>query len=168
MTRKLTLLLALAALPAPAFAAVADLAAIDREVAAFTGASQGTQGGAVLPVDRRLRLAACTSPLNLAWHTQRKQSVVVQCPDPGSWRLFVPINAAHSAATPETPAITRGEAVTVSIAGEGFAVSQPGISMDAGPVGAWVRVRMVQGGTAKGDAMRAQVVRPGLVTVPLD
>ena len=169
MTRKLIILLAATALPTPALAAMADLAAIDREVAGFTGASQGTRGGAVLPVDRRLRLTACNAPLNLAWHTARKESVVVQCPDAGSWRLFVPVNAAQgAAAAAETPAVTRGEAVTVSVTGEGFAVSQPGIAMDAGPVGAWVRVRMVQGGAPKGDAMRAQVIRPGLLAIPMD
>ena len=69
---------------------------------------------------------------------------------------------------PEAPAVTPNEAVTVSVMGEGFAVSQPGIAMDKGAVGAWVRVRMVQSGQPKGDAMRAQVVRPGLVKVPLD
>jgi flagella basal body P-ring formation protein FlgA len=58
--------------------------------------------------------------------------------------------------------------VTVSVTGDGFAVSQPGIAMDAGPVGAWVRVRMVQGGAPKGDAMRAQVIRPGLLAIPMD
>lgn len=169
MTRKLTILFAaVAVLPTPAFAAMTDLAAIDRQVAGFTGAAQGTPGGAVLPVDRRLRLNACNAPLNLGWHTARKESVVVQCPDAGSWRLFVPVNASQSAAgAPETPAVTRGEAVTVSVVGDGFAVSQPGISMDQGPVGAWVRVRMVTGGAPKGDAMRAQVIRPGLVQIPM-
>jgi flagellar basal body P-ring formation protein FlgA len=169
MTRALTILIAAAALPAPALAATAaDLSAIDRQVAVFTGASRGTPGGAVVPVDRRLRLNTCNSPLDLSWHTARKYSVVFQCPDPGSWRLFVPVNAAHgAAAAPETPAITRGEAVTVSVTGDGFAVSQPGVSMDSGPVGAWIRVRMAEGGIARGGGMRAQVVRPGLVMIPM-
>lgn len=173
MIRNLAVLFAAVAIPASAFAAPtaggADLAQIDRQVAVFTGAPQGTVGGAVLPVDRRLRLAACNSPLSLGWHTARKESVVVQCPDPGSWRLFVPVTPAQQAgANSETPAVTRGEAVTVSVTGDGFAVSQPGIAMDAGPVGAWVRVRMVQGGQPKGDAMRAQVIRPGLLAIPMD
>ena len=79
MTRKLSILIAAAvALPTPAMAAMADLAQIDRQVALFTGVPQGAVGGAVLPVDRRLRLAACNSPLTLGWHTARKESVVVQ------------------------------------------------------------------------------------------
>jgi flagella basal body P-ring formation protein FlgA len=177
MIRTLTFLAAAAAaaasVPAAAFAAPtgggANLAQIDSQVAAFTGAPQGAVGGAVLPVDRRLRLAACNAPLSLGWHTARKESVVVQCPDAGSWRLFVPVTPAQQAsAAGETPAVTRGEAVTVSVTGEGFAVSQPGIAIDAGPVGGWVRVRMVQGGAPKGDAMRAQVIRPGLLAIPMD
>jgi flagella basal body P-ring formation protein FlgA len=173
MIRTLSILLAAATIPAQAFAAPAaggaDLAQIDRQVTAFTGAPQGTVGGAILPVDRRLRLAACNSPLALGWHTARKESVVVQCPDAGSWRLFVPVTPAQQAsAASDVAAVTRGEAVTVSVTGDGFAVSQPGIAMDAGPVGAWVRVRMVQGGQPKGDAMRAQVIRPGLLAIPMD
>lgn len=170
MTRTLSILIAAAAaLPTPALAAMADLAAIDRQVAQFTGAPQGTIGGAVLPVDRRLRLAACNSPLSLGWHTARKESVVVQCPDAGAWRLFVPVTPAQQAsAEPQAPAVTPNEAVTVSVVGDGFAVSQPGIAMDKGAVGAWVRVKMVSGGQPRGDAMRAQVVRPGLVKVPMD
>jgi flagella basal body P-ring formation protein FlgA len=170
MTRSITVLLAAAALlPAPAFAATADLAQIDRQVALFTGVPQGAVGGAVLPVDRRLRLAACNSPLSLGWHTARRESVLVQCPDAGSWRLFVPVTPTQQAsAVADTPAVTPNEAVTVSVVGEGFAVSQSGIALDKGAVGAWVRVRMVSGGQPKGDAMRAQVVRPGLVSIPMD
>lgn len=170
MIRTLVITLALGAIPAPALAASADLAQIDRQVAAFTGASQGTVGGAILPVDRRLRLSACNSPLSLGWHTARRESVVVQCPDTGSWRLFVPVTPAQhaSAGAPEAPAVTPNESVTVSITGEGFAVSQPGIALDKGTVGAWIRVKMVANGQPKGDAMRAQVVRPGLVSIPMN
>lgn len=170
MTRKLSILMAAAAaLPTPALAAMADLAQIDRQVALFTGAPQGAVGGAVLPVDRRLRLTACNSPLSLGWHTARRESVVVQCPDAGAWRLFVPVTPAQQASSePQAPAVTPNEAVTVSVVGDGFAVSQPGIAMDKGAVGAWVRVRMVSGGQPRGDAMRAQVVRPGLVKIPMD
>jgi flagella basal body P-ring formation protein FlgA len=146
MIRTFTILLAAAIIPASAFAAPAaggaNLAQIDSQVAAFTGAPQGAVGGAVLPVDRRLRLAACNSPLSLGWHTARRESVVVQCTDAGSWRLFVPVTPAQQAsASSDTPAVARGEAVTVSVTGDGF---------------------------AKGDAMRAQVIRPGLLAIPID
>jgi flagella basal body P-ring formation protein FlgA len=62
------------------------------------------------------------------------------------------------------PAVLRGEAVTVSVTGEGFAVSQPGEAMDSGAVGAWIRVKT----SAKSDPVRAQIVRPGLVELPIE
>ena len=59
MIRPLAILLALG-LAAPALAqATADLDAVDRAVAQFTGAPLGQPGGAAMPTDRRLRLAPC-------------------------------------------------------------------------------------------------------------
>ena len=167
MTLHRVFLLGLPLLPVPACAATADLAQIDQLVAGFTGAAQGAPGGATLPVDRRLRLAACKAPLSLGWHTQRRESVVVQCPDPGSWRLFVPVDAARQEAVAETPAVKPGESVTISVKSEGFAVSQPGTAVEGGAVGSWIRVRPVQGGAPRNDPLRAQVIRPGLVAIPL-
>lgn len=167
MIARLTLIAAALAAPAAAFAApFADPAAIDREVVGFTGIPQGAPGGAALPVDRRLKLAACRAPLALGWHTQRRETVIVQCPDAGGWRLFVPVLAAQ-AGPAAAPAVMRGEAVTIAVEGEGFTVSQPGEAMEQGAVGAWIRVRAASAGVAKGEPMRAQVVRPGLVSVPM-
>lgn len=164
MTCRFALLLAATALPAQAHAGgFADLAAVDREVAAFTGVPQGQPGGAVLPVDRRLKLAPCAAPLALSWHTARRESVVVQCPDPGGWRLFVPVLMAQGAFA--APVIARGEAVTISVSGDGFTVSQPGEALEPGAEGAWIRVRPVKSGTVKGEPLRARVIRPGLVVV---
>lgn len=158
--------LALAIVAAGPFA---DLDAIDRQVAQFTGAVIGQPGGAAAPVDRRMRLQSCRGPLALGWNGQRRDSVVVQCPDAGSWRLFVPV-AGGAQAVAALPAVNRGEAVTIAIQGEGFTVSQPGEAMEAGPVGAWIKVRTVSASPRPGarDAMRAQVIRPGLVAVPLN
>lgn len=163
---RLAVLAALATPVAVDAAAFADLAAIDREVAAFTGNAQGQPGGAVLPVDRRLRLTACASPLVVGWHTTRHESVLVQCPDAMGWRVFVPVMSVQGAPA-AAPAVMRGEAVTVSVQGDGFTVSQPGEAIEPGAVGAWIRVRMVKSGSAQGEAMRAQIVRPGLVQVPM-
>lgn len=164
---RLALSLAILAAPCAAFAAsYADLAVIDRQVMAFTGAPQGQPGGAVLPVDRRLRLTACASQLLVGWHTQRRESVLVQCPDAGGWRVFVPVMAVQGAAA-AAPAVMRGEGVTVAVQGEGFTVSQPGEAMEPGAVGAWIRVRMAKARSPQGDILRAQIVRPGLVEVPM-
>jgi len=163
---KLPLILAALLNPVAAFATgYADLGEIDRAVASFSGAPQGQPGGAVLPVDRRLRLAQCSAPLALNWYNSRRESIVVRCPDANGWRLFVPVMASPMAAASEI-VIARGEAVTIAVSGDGFTVSQPGESVDAGAEGAWIRVRAMRAGTAKGEPFRARVVRPGLVEVP--
>ena len=115
-----------------------------------------------MPVDRRLRLRPCHAPLDLAWRTPRRESVVVACPDPGGWRLFVPVRGAHAATAPLS--VGRGEAVTIAVAGPGFSVSQPGEALEGGAAGDWIRVR---GLGAKAQTVRARIVRPGLVEVPL-
>ena len=146
-----------------AAAPFADLDALDRAVARFAGAPIGAEGGAIMPLDRRLRLRPCQSPVALAWRGKRRETITLECPDPGGWRLFVPARAsAQGSAGP--PAINRGDAVTIAVSGEGFSVSQPGEALDAGAVGGWVRVRSISG---KAAPMRAQVVRPGLVAVPV-
>lgn len=148
---------------APALAApFADPAAIDAAVAQFTGAAPGMPGSAQ-PVDRRLRLARCEGPLSLSWYGAARQTVAVQCPDPGSWRVFVPVLAAPRQEAAAV-VVQRGESITVAVTGDGFSVSQSGEAMESGAVGAWIRVRI----TDKGDPVRAQVVRPGLAIVPVE
>lgn len=161
MTLSLILLAA-----AAASGGFADLDAIDRQVAAFTGEPIGATGGAMTPVDRRLRLASCRSGVALSWRTVNQDSVVVQCGDAGGWRLFVPVKrAAPVAAAVEPNAVNRGDSVAIAITGDGFTVSQPGEAMEAGPVGAWIRVRPAVAGNARSDPMRARVERPGLVSL---
>jgi flagella basal body P-ring formation protein FlgA len=153
-----------------AAAPFADLDAVDSQVAHFTGAGIGQPGGAAAPADRRLRLQPCRTPLQLGWHGPRRDTVVVQCPDMGSWRLYVPINGGGGGGQAALPAVNRGDAVTIAVKGPGFTVSQPGEAMEGGAVGAWIKVRTVSVTPRPGatDAMRAQIVRPGLVSIPLE
>lgn len=143
-----------------------DLVNVDRAVASFTGAGIGQPGGAALPVDRRMRLANCFGSLVVSWYGTRQDNVLVQCPDPGGWRLFVAVagNSRQGAAAAEAPAVARGEALTISVEGDGFTVSQSGEAMEAGPIGAWIRVRT----SVKTTPIRARIARPGLVIVPID
>lgn len=141
---------------------VTDPAAIDRAVAEFTGVPLGVPGGSAQPVDRRLRLAVCTSPLSLSLYGQRRDAVLVQCPTAG-WRIYVPLKADPTAPA-AAPAVLRGDAVTIALGGEGFAVSQPGEALEAGPVGGWIKVRTL---AASGTPLRARVIRPGLVGIDL-
>lgn len=152
---------------APVATRTADLAVLDQAVAAFTGARAGTPGGATGPVDPRLRLRPCVQPPALSWHTPRRDTVVVECPDPGGWRLFVPVLAGSSTTASDGGAVlvSRGDAVTIAVSGRGFTVSQSGEALEPGGAGAWIRVRTARTGA---EPIRARVVRPGLVAVPLD
>lgn len=155
-----------------AAAGFADLDAIDRQVAAFTGSPVGAPGGAAMPVDRRLRLRYCAAPLTVGFNGLRRDSVQVQCPDAGGWRIFVQLSSpalGAAAAVAAQPAVNRGDAVTIAVQGNGFSVSQPGEALESGPIGNWIRVRPVKASAASsnGDILRAQIVRPGMVAIPL-
>ncbi len=151
---------------------IADPDTIDRAIGEFISAADPASGVAAQPIDRRLRLRSCDAPLALSWRMPRRDAVLVRCPDPGSWRLFVPLRVAPAApstdiAAPAAPVIARGDAVTLMIAGDGFSVSRSGEAMEAGAPGAWIKVRIAAAPGAQADPLRAQVVRPGLVTIPM-
>jgi flagella basal body P-ring formation protein FlgA len=144
---------------------VTDPAAIDRAVAAFTGAGIGQPGGARNPSDPRLQLAPCAGPLAVSWHTAARTAVQVECPGPESWRIFVavnPVTGPGAAAARPAPAIKRGDALIIMVRGPGFSVQQPGEAMDSGAVGEWIFVRT----SRKAEALRARIERPGLAVIP--
>lgn len=163
MIRKLVLISALVAAPALAQSGYVDLAAVDRAVDQFTGVPQGAPGGAALPIDRRLKLAPCRAALALGWYGARRDTVEVACPMPGGWKLYVPL-AGSATGIAAAPLITRGDAVTVTVRGDGFAVSQPGEALESGTEGAWIKVRTLGPNAA---VLRAKVLRPGLVGIDL-
>lgn len=164
--------IALILLPASALAQqgqFADPAAIDAEVAAFTGAAIGTPGGARHPVDRRLRLASCPQPLALAWHGRGADMVRVECPSGAGWRVFVPVNrgstTAPAAAIQAEPQVVveRGQVMTITVEGRGFAVSQQGEALEDGAIGSWIRIRP----EGNREVIRAQVRTPQRAVIPL-
>ncbi len=148
---------------AGAGAGFADLGAIDRAVERFTGASTGAQGGATLPVDRRLKLAPCPMQISLEWYGRARDTVLVRCPQAGGWRLFVPVMAMQAGQAAQT-AVARGEVVSIIVQGAGFTLSRQGEAMDGGAVGDWIRVRPVG---AKGDPLRLRIIEPGKVGMNL-
>lgn len=159
-----TALLALAlAAPGLADPGYADLAAIDQAVVRYTGQPQGAPGGAAAPVDRRLRLMRCGVPLALSWYGSQRDAVQVDCPLAGGWRLYVPLVTA-AAGPAAAPAIQRGDAISISVAGDGFAVAQPGEALEAGAVGAWIKVRTLD---PKAQPLRARVLAPGRAGIDL-
>lgn len=162
----LTMLLPLCDSPAQAQAQAGgytDPAMIDSAVAAFTGAEPGTPGGARLPADRRLRLAACPAPLAVAWHGPARNSVSVECAGPQGWRIFVAVDGAAAAVRAAIPpAIKRGDALTIMVRGRGFSVQQQGEAIEGGAVGDWIFVRTAR----KAEPLRARIERPGLAVIP--
>ncbi|AKM06180.1 flagella basal body P-ring formation protein FlgA [Pelagerythrobacter marensis] len=153
------------AVTAPALAAgFHDLSSIDREVERFTGSPQGSRGGAQLPVDRRLKLTQCPTPIALEWYGSGNRTVLVRCPVSGGWRLFVPVAAAEATAAKAEPVISRGESVSIAIQGSGFTVSRQGEALEGGAVGEWIRVRPAG---EKREAVRARVIQPGRVGIDL-
>jgi len=159
---------ALSAASGAVAAGFADPAAIDVEVAQFTGAQIGEPGGARLPVDRRLKLADCAEPHDLEWYGKTRETVLVRCPVPGGWRIFVPLQAekqlAQVAAKPAEPVVMRGESVMIAVHGQGFTLSRQGEAMEGGAVGEWIRVRPAGKRT---DPIRARIIRPGVVGMDL-
>lgn len=160
MTRTTRLLaLALALIAAPAAAQTqADLSAIEREAAAFAGVPQA----ALVPLDRRLRLAPCAADLSLRWYGSARETVEVRCPVPGGWRLFVPVVSGGTQTA--AAVVAKGDAVSIVVRDQGFAVAQPGEALEAGGQGAWIKVRPLRAGA---PVLRARVLRPGQVGIDL-
>lgn len=142
--------------------AITDPAAIDRAVIAFTGAGIGEVGGARVPADRRLRLAACAVPLDLGWYGNGRSSVAVSCPGPNGWRIYVATIAPQQQAAAER-AVKRGDPITVLVRGRGFSVQQTGEAMENGAVGDWIGIRTER----QGEPVRARIERPGLAIIPV-
>lgn len=137
-----------------------DPVQIDRAVEAFTGIATGEPGGARNPADRRLRLASCPSPLATRWHGAPGRTVRVSCEDVPGWQVFVGLQAIPRAAR-VTPAIKRGDRVTVAVRGRGFTIQQPGEATEPGRPGEWIAIRMSQGR----KTVSARIERAGLVVI---
>ncbi|WP_230293675.1 flagella basal body P-ring formation protein FlgA [Croceicoccus sp. Ery5] len=149
-------------------APVQDLAALDDRIAQFTGAAIGEEGGAMHPLDRRLKLRPCAAPVDIGWRSDGRDTLILQCPDAGGWRLYMPVRAAAVAADAEAGAIAvqRGDAVSIAVAGQGFTISRPGEALESGAVGDWIKVRPVTEARRRADIMRARITAPGVVSLP--
>lgn len=146
-----------------------DLAALDRQIAVFTGAAIGEDGGAMQPLDRRLKLRPCTAPADIAWRSEQRDTLVLQCPDAGGWRLYMPVRPLLVAAAAQAAAqvaVQRGDAVTISVEGQGFSISRPAEALESGAVGDWIKVRPAIPGNRRADIMRARITGPGILTLP--
>lgn len=152
--------------------------ALDAIVAQFAGKPMGEQGGAIAPIDRRLKLAACIAP-QLEWRGENHDAVVVRCMAP-AWKIFVPVvavprpRAAPPAPMPATtlvrpavpvkaePVIKRGDAVTVEAGAEGFSISRQGIAMNDAPPGGRIGIKVDD----RQPPVQAIAIEPGRARLP--
>lgn len=155
-----------------------SVAALDTVVTQFTGKEIGAQGGAIAPIDRRLKLAACAAP-QLDWRNESHDAVVVRCMAP-AWKIFVPVAAVPRAkAAPDAPmpanlvvrpappvkvepVIKRGDAVTVEAGSEGFSISRQGIAQNDAAPGGRISVKVDD----KQPPIQAIAIEPGRARLP--
>jgi flagellar basal body P-ring formation protein FlgA len=155
------LALSLAA-PLSAQVALADHASLDAIVDRFLSAQMVQPAVARAPIDRRLRLRACSSEPVAAWHGAPGRVVQLACPGSAGWRIYVNL-AASSTPAARAPAVKRGDALTVSVTGQGFAIRRSAEALESGVVGEWIAVRT----SAGAEPLRARIIQPGLAEIPL-
>lgn len=157
----LSLLLLSAAAPAGT-----NLALLDRAAEIFAGARLGEPGGPVAPVDRRLRLANCGSSPEFTWRSDAHDAIVIRCPDPNGWRIFVSVRANPAAvrqvAVKAEPVIRRGDSVSLEAGQNGFSVSADGVAMSDAAPGGRFQVK-IEGAKAP---VQAIAVEAGRATLP--
>ncbi len=171
---KLALILAiLGAGPAVAQQRLENLDRLDSIVAMTVGANIGQPGGAIAPVDRRLKLAACPEMPTVSGPVFG--AAMIECKQVG-WRIRVPLNAgggyAEAIATAPGRAmaprqakqviVKRGDPVQLVAGGASFSVSRLMIADEDGAAGDMISVRQDR----KSDPVLAQVVENGIVRAP--
>ena len=161
-----------AAFAAPAAAqSFENLEMLDSRIAAALGAGIGEPGGAASPVDRRLRLAACPQPVEIA--EPAMGAVTVRC-QPLGWRIRVPLtgggqasaqagNAPAAAAVARAaPTIRRGDQIQLVAISNGFTVSTLAVADQDGGPGDRIRVRTEH----RTAPVIGQVLADGRVALP--
>ena len=114
-------------------ASFADLDAIDRAVAGFTGEAVGMPGGASAPVDRRLRLNRCADAARAVLaHAATRYGASSSAPMPAAGGCSCRLAPRAAPVERPRPAVNRGDAVAIAVSGDGFSVSQPGEALEAG------------------------------------
>lgn len=163
----LTALIGLAASGVPALANTARFENLDRLdglVATTVGANVGEPGGAMAPVDRRLRLAACPSIPSIEGPVFG--AAIVRC-DALGWRIRVPLAGAAKAAGPmaraqKTVLVRKGDPVQLVAGNATFSVSRVMIADEDGAAGDMIRVREDR----KSAPIAGLVQENGVVRVP--
>ena len=166
--RRLLWLAALAASPAYA-QSFENLAMLDSRVSAALGAGIGEPGGAATAIDRRLHLAACPQPAEIA--ESLGGAIAIRCAAQG-WRIRVPLvsntQSATAAAGPAAPVvraapiIRRGDQIQLVAISGSFTVSTTAVADQDGAPGDRIRVRTEN----RTSPVIGQVLADGRVALP--
>ena len=164
--RRLALMAAAVASPALA-QGFENLDMLDSRISAALGAGIGEPGGAVSQIDRRLRLAACPQPVEIA--EPAMGAVTVRC-QPLGWRIRVPLVAsaqasastAAPAAARAAPIVRRGDQIELVAISSGFTVSTLAVADQDGAPGDRIRVRTEH----RSAPVIGQVLADGRVALP--
>ncbi|MBK7283541.1 MAG: hypothetical protein IPI83_03285 [Sphingomonadales bacterium] len=139
MVRSLFAALLLNSLPTVALAdPIEDLDRLDNRIELLTGVSPGHPGGAITPLDRRLKLAACPQPATIEW--AGSDALAVRCPAIG-WRLRVGIAPVAASQGKAMLSVHRGDTVEVSVVCDTFDATETGIALDDGAEGSSIRLQ---------------------------
>ncbi len=144
-----------------------NLDLLEAMVVSSLGANIGQPGGPMAPIDRRMRLAAC--PTGLQIDPPTAGAVTVRCTTSG-WRLRVPLTRAYTAlaasaastggsATIPNADIRKGDPIQLVAQGASFSISVDATAMEDGRIGNRIRVAP----SAKGQPIFAEVVDVGRV-----
>ncbi len=145
-----------------------DLDLLEQMVLGTLQAGIGQPGGPMAPIDRRMRLAAC--PTGIQIDPPTAGAVTVRCTTAG-WRLRVPLTRAYDSlaatasamgsSSPSIPnaEVRKGDPVQLTAQGSSFSISVEAMAMEDGRVGNRIRVASA----AKGRPMFAEVVDVGRV-----
>jgi flagella basal body P-ring formation protein FlgA len=126
-----------------------DIDRLEARVVAALDAEIGAPGGPAAPIDRRLKLAKCPTPVEI--DPPALGAVALRCPMIG-WRIRVPqmrgdggggAMAMQAQARPERAValIKRGDPVELRADGRAFSVVGEGVADEDGAAGARIRVK---------------------------
>lgn len=144
-----------------------DLNQLEQIVVTTLGADVGQPGGPMVPIDRRMRLAAC--PIGIQIDPPSAGAVTVRCTTAG-WRLRVPLMRAGGAtayggtdggrpAGIANPDIRKGDPVQLVAQGRSYSISVDATAMEDGVIGKRIRVSSA----SKGSTLFAEVIDVGRV-----
>ncbi len=151
-----------------------NLDRLDSIVAMSVGANIGEPGGAVAPVDRRLKLAACPQVPQMSG--MMYGAAMIEC-KPLGWRIRVPLNpggqqqpmasmqsTAYGRMAPvqKQVVVKKGDPVQLIAGGSAFMVTRMMIADEDGAPGDMIRVREDK----KSDPVMARVQETGVVRAP--